>query len=118
MRIEIDHNLEKTLDEIKNKERSIYGRGHTDTVRFLVRYYETHKGIQELEREIKQRVSEFLSGLDKNLEASLEKVILRALGRVIQIILSQADPLALTLSDEKQPETRQPADLERGRRVR
>ena len=43
MRIEIDEDLEAVLNEIKEKQGwKISGRGHSDTVRFLARYFNEH----------------------------------------------------------------------------
>ncbi|RLG89684.1 MAG: hypothetical protein DRO36_07370 [Candidatus Hecatellales archaeon] len=55
MRIEIDRDLERLLDEIKRREWRIGGRGHSETVRFLAHYYLQHKAIEEI---IDQRLGE------------------------------------------------------------
>jgi len=48
MRLEIDEDLVKVLDEIRAAEWSIQGRGHSDTVRFLAKYYRQHKAVEEV----------------------------------------------------------------------
>ena len=48
MRIEIDEDLERILDEIRRREWRISGRGHSDTVRFLAQYYLQHKAVEEI----------------------------------------------------------------------
>jgi len=48
MRIEIDEDLERILDEIRRREWRISGRGHSDTVRFLAQFYQQHKAIEEI----------------------------------------------------------------------
>ena len=55
MRIEIDGDLERLLDEIKRREWRISGRGHSETVRFLVNYYFQHQAVEEI---IDQRLGE------------------------------------------------------------
>jgi len=54
MRIEIDRDLERLLDEIKRREW-IGGRGHGETVRFLAHYYLQHKAVEEI---LDERLSE------------------------------------------------------------
>ena len=55
MRIEVDTTLETALNRIK-AAKWLGGKGHTDTIRFLVDYYETHGAlttvIRQLERDI------------------------------------------------------------------
>lgn len=97
MRIEIDKGLAQLLDRIKEKERSIYGRGHVETVRFLVNYYEHHKPLQQLQEDLELNLTHFLENLNANVERSLETVFPKALAQTISNIL--------TLSkDAKQPE--------------
>ena len=50
MRIEVDPKLEKALDRIKT-EHYIFGKGHSDTVRYLVEYYEQHKAVEQVLKE-------------------------------------------------------------------
>lgn len=47
MRIDIDADTLKLLEAIRS-ENYIYGKGHTNTVRFLARYYNRHKGVEKL----------------------------------------------------------------------
>lgn len=50
MRIEVDPKIEKALDKVK-AEHYIYGKGHSDTVRYLVEYYERHQAIEKVLQE-------------------------------------------------------------------
>lgn len=54
MRIEIDKETEKVLESVKAKHY-LYGKGHTDTVRFLVRYYREHEAVAKV---VDQRLGE------------------------------------------------------------
>lgn len=95
MRIEIDDQLAKLLDQIKEGEPSIYGRGHVDTVGFLANYYLTHKPLEELVTKIESNIARFLGDLDITLEEALDRVILKSVARTVAGILKAAD--------EKQP---------------
>ena len=67
MRIEIDEQLEKDLDEIKSK-KYLYGKGHTSTIRHLVNHYYQHEKVSKvLEEELKK--------IPETMEASVTKVI-------------------------------------------
>ena len=67
MRIEIDIDLEKDLDEIKS-QKYLYGKGHTSTIRFLVNQHQQHKQVSKvLENELKK--------IPEIMEASVTKVI-------------------------------------------
>lgn len=83
MRIELDSGLAKTLNAIKKKEPSVYGRGHVQTVRFLATYYERHKPLEKLLEDLELNLTHFLENLDPNIEASLERVFRKALANVI-----------------------------------
>lgn len=48
MRIEIDPELEKVLDQIRAREWRISGKGHSDTVRFLAKYHLDHKAVEQV----------------------------------------------------------------------
>ena len=48
MRIELDEETVKALDDIRRGKWSISGRGHSDTVRFLARYYVEHEAVEKL----------------------------------------------------------------------
>ena len=77
LRIEIDEQLEKMLDEIKRK-RWITGKGHTETVRYLAQYHQQYQSIKEL-------IDKKLSDIDKK----LEKRILAAFRTVINNIFQK-----------------------------
>jgi len=48
LRIEIDDEMEKVLDRIRRQQYSIYGKGHSGTVKFLARFYEEHTSLEAL----------------------------------------------------------------------
>lgn len=48
MRIEVDEETEQVLDRIRRQEYSIYGKGHSGTVKFLAKFYEEHKSLETL----------------------------------------------------------------------
>lgn len=83
MRIEIDPKLGKQLDAIKEEEYSIYGRGHSETVRFLANYYRKHKPIQQLVEDLITKQQRVLLEIDATVEAAMERAILKALKQVI-----------------------------------
>lgn len=97
MRIEIDKGLAQLLDRIKQKELSIYGRGHVETVRFLANYYEHHKPLEKLQEDLELNLTHFLENLNTNIEHSLEKVFPKALAQAIANILTFS-------KDVKEPE--------------
>jgi len=69
MRIEIDEDLETVLDEIKAKVSwKISGRGHSDTVRFLARYFKEHGEIVKV-------LQESSEAINKTIENSFRQVI-------------------------------------------
>lgn len=69
MRIEIDEDLETVLNEIKTSQGwQISGRGHSDTVRFLARYFKEHGEIVKVLQESSEAINE-------TIENSLRQVI-------------------------------------------
>jgi hypothetical protein len=79
LRIEIDEQLEKMLDEIKRK-KWITGKGHTETVRFLAQRYQEFESISHL-------INQKFSDLDERIQNS----ILAAFKTVITNILKPSD---------------------------
>jgi hypothetical protein len=75
MRIEIDEDLEKKLDAIKTK-KWFSGKGHTETIRFLIDHYEQTQSIEKM-------IDQKLSDVDRTIEQS----ILKGFKRVIQNII-------------------------------
>lgn len=61
MRIEINEETEKLLDEIR-AENHVYGKGHTATVMFLVRYYKRHG---TLEKVLNERLGEIPPAIEQ-----------------------------------------------------
>lgn len=71
MRIEIDDELSAKLDKIKSKEYSIYGKGHSETVRYLVKFHDQHQSIEKLiEREL-GRIQEIVEEANLNVVKKL-----------------------------------------------
>jgi len=91
MRLEVDDGLAKMLDEIKKKEPSIYGRGHAETVRFLVNYYAHHRPLEQLHEDLELSLKHFLENLNPNIEASLKRVLPKAFAQTITNILTLAN---------------------------
>jgi hypothetical protein len=87
MRLEVDRELGKILDEIKKHEPSVYGRGHVETVRFLAKYYKQHKPLQQLVEDLDVNLTHFLENLNPNIEKSLHEVFRKALADVIGNVL-------------------------------
>lgn len=77
MRIDIDQDLEKQLDEIKRKQW-ISGKGHTETVRFLANHYNEHSSIEKL---IDQKLSNIQESLEKGIINAFRKILNNILGR-------------------------------------
>lgn len=89
-RIEIDSDLKKRLDNIKDKHH-IWGRGHSKTVRYLASYYEQHKPLLELKNEINGRIADFLRDLNGNIETALTKAMLTATQKTFATIFKMAE---------------------------
>ena len=75
MRIEVDEDLEKKLEAIKSK-KWFSGKGHTETIRFLLDHYEKTQSIEKL-------IDQKLEGIDKTIEQS----ILKGFKKIIQNII-------------------------------
>jgi hypothetical protein len=75
MRIEVDEDLEKKLEALKSK-KWFGGKGHTETIRFLIDHYEQTQSIEKL-------IEQKLSNVDKTIEES----ILKGFKKVIQNII-------------------------------
>jgi hypothetical protein len=80
VRIDIDQDLEKELDEVKRKQW-ISGKGHTETVRFLANHYKDYSSIEKL---IDQKLS--------SIEKSLEKGIINAFRTILNNLLGRENP--------------------------
>jgi predicted ribosome quality control (RQC) complex YloA/Tae2 family protein len=78
MRLELDPDLEKLLDQIR-KENQYYisGKGHSDTVRFLAHYYRDHKAIVETLQNAFQDVQ---GTIERCIKEAFVEVIRKALG--------------------------------------
>lgn len=104
MRIEIDEELLKLLDEIKRLEPTIYGRGHSETVRYLANYYRVHEPVEALIDDLKRLFQNYVELIDKKIEASIERAFLKAMQHVVTNIFS---------ADENPPQNRSPGQLRR-----
>lgn len=76
MRIDVDEDLEKELDAIKSKNW-ISGKGHTETVRFLARFYKEHGSIERL---IDQKLSNIQETIENSILAAFRKILNNLLG--------------------------------------
>jgi len=56
VRIELDDESVAVLDQIRSDNWRVRGRGHSDTVRFLARYYLEHKSVEDLLREHRDQI--------------------------------------------------------------
>lgn len=110
LRIEVDPELAKVLDEIKQKEYAIYGRGHTETVRFLANYYQNHKPLEKLLSEFQQLIKDLPNMITEDIDHSLDLVFLKAMSRVLQTLM--------TMADRNHPVARSPGALQESRTVR
>jgi len=89
VRIEIDSDLQRALDQLKAKEPTISGsRGYVETVRFLADYYTRHKPLQQLLEDLELNLTHFLENLNSNIERSLTRVFPKALAQTITNILT------------------------------
>lgn len=77
MRIEIDPKIEEALNRIK-AEHYIFGKGHSDTVRYLVESYERHKAVDAVLKEELGKIPE-----------AIETGLLRALRTVMANLLTK-----------------------------
>ena len=101
VRIEIDPDLQRALDQLKAKEPTISGsRGYVETIRFLADYYTRHKPMEELLVEIRRASTGFIQNLDVNLQMSLERVMPKAAARVVANLLTVTSG---TAGDAQQP---------------
>jgi len=96
LRIEINDDLGELLDVIKDKEKTIYGRGHAETVRFLANYYQTHKPVQLLFEGVLSKIQCVLDETESRIPAAIE--------RSFRKTLAQAITNLLTLTDGNQPQ--------------
>lgn len=88
MRLELDKDTAKTLDDIKKKEVGAGGHGHSETVRFLVRYYIDTKPVSKLIRDLDMLLTEFYEHLDTNIEEALNHTFRKALAGVFADLLA------------------------------
>ena len=75
MRIEIDEQLEKMLNEIKRK-KWLSGKGHTETVRYLAQRYREFESIRAL---LDQKLSDMNDQIEKGILAAFKTVIMNIL---------------------------------------
>lgn len=77
MRIEIDPKIEKALDTIK-AEHYIFGKGHSDTIRYLVEFHERHQAVDAVLKEELGKIPD-----------AIQNGLLRAIRTVIANLLSE-----------------------------
>jgi len=75
MRIEVDQDIEKKLDAVKN-QKWISGKGHIETIRFLLEHYEQTQSIEKL---LNQKLS--------TIDGTIEQAIFKGYRRVLKNIL-------------------------------
>ena len=90
MRIEIDEDLEKVLDEIRSREWRISGRGHSDTVRFLAQFYMQHKAIEEI---LDERLKEIPNIIQRSFLESIRVALVNLLSTGDSLLLGRREPL-------------------------
>lgn len=76
MRIDVDQDLEKELDKIK-QQRWISGKGHTETVRYLVNHYKQYGSIENL---VEQKLSEIQGIIESSILGAFRKILNNLLG--------------------------------------
>lgn len=91
MRIEIDSELGKLLDQVKTAEPTIYGRGHSETVRFLVNYYHNHKPLDLLLKDLQRVLGMFLEELPEIIETAMVAAVLKAMRHAIGSLFETKD---------------------------
>ena len=89
MRIEIDDDLEKVLDEIRKGEWRIGGKGHADTVRFLARFYQEHKSIEKL---LEENLNKFPAILRESFREVIRDIVTNLLNRPTVNVQENDDP--------------------------
>jgi len=75
MRIEVDKEIKEELDQIK-AENYIFGKGHSETIAFLIRHYKTHEKLEEV---IKKHLSETREIIEKSFLNALRTAIINLL---------------------------------------
>jgi hypothetical protein len=82
MRIEIDEQLEKLLDKIRSENSwACTGKGHSDTVRFLARYYRENKDVVKIVEEAFGKIGDIIAACFNN---ALRETILNLLPKDIR----------------------------------
>ena len=80
MRIELPQQTEERLDKVK-RAHHILGKGHADTVRFLLDFHERHKAVEKV---LDERLVE--------VETLIERGMLKALRTIVLNVLKETDP--------------------------
>ena len=71
MRIDVDEDLEKMLDQIKS-QKYIHGRGHTETVRYMARRFQEYESLDVL---INKRLLHIDEHIQSSIMAAFKKII-------------------------------------------
>jgi len=86
--VELTEELREELSEIKMKEQ-ITGKGHTNTINFLVRYYKETQGIMSLIdaklRELDERFQEYQREMKHLIEDEIRDAIKKLFINIAQI---------------------------------
>ena len=72
MRIEVPRETEAVLDEIREKERSIQGKGHSSTIRFLAQFYQDH---ETLEKAVEKQLAKIPEIVEEAINDTIRRVI-------------------------------------------
>jgi len=76
MRIDIDEQLEKQLDEIK-KTKWISGKGHTETVRYMAQRFQEYESLEAL-------INRRLLHLDETIQSSIMVAFKKIINNLLQ----------------------------------
>ena len=83
MRIEIDDELGKLLDKIRSENSwQCTGKGHSDTVRFLARYYRENKDVVKIVEESFGHIGDIVTACFNN---ALREAVLSILPKERQL---------------------------------
>lgn len=71
-RIEVSEEINQKLDKIKSEHYQINGKGHTETLAFLIRHYEQTESIEQL---IKDEFSGITETIERSVSESFKKFL-------------------------------------------
>jgi hypothetical protein len=89
LRIEIDDETAKVLDQIRKGNYYIGGKGHADTVRFLARFYQEHKSIEKL---LEENLNKFPAILRESFREVIRDIVTNLMTRPTENGQETVDP--------------------------